>query len=115
MIINLPVRLFKSGEEHYPIKFYFENGVEYEMAIFNVALIDRPKGIASITTNILEYSVLNPEQVIGYLGHVNYSRISAPVYYKIDVGSLENLRIKIAGIANQSVAISLDIRKVNGP
>lgn len=113
-IIPLPLRTFKNGEEHFPINYYFEEDCEYEIAILDITHLKRVNRIIRISTNILEYDIFNPEQIIYTLGPITSARVSSLNYYKIRVSSLHNFRLKFSNIPQQPFAITLGIRKSNG-
>ena len=114
IVIPLPERTFQNGEEHFPIDHFFEDGCEYEMAVLGIAYPKRLTNIVSLSTNIIEYDVFNPKQIIYTLSPPTQGRISFPIYYKISVSSLQNFRIKIFSSSQQPFIITVGIRKANG-
>ena len=110
MEIPLPIREFKSGEEHFPINFYFDDNFTYEVAVAEVCHKRTSSSVHTITTNILEYDIFNPDQILLRFGPI--SRITTPIFYKVGVASLKNLRIRLDHPTE--TAITLIFRRING-
>ena len=114
MKIVLPPRQFEKEEEHYHINYYFKDNESYEIAITSINCLIRPTNLVTVSSNILDYNVLNPNQIIGCFGPYRAYQISDPIFYKINVPSLKNLIIKLSGFQPQNTIITLEIRKING-
>lgn len=113
MIVPLPVRDYKNGEEIFPIDHYFNDNNQYEVAIASFAAARNTKlRVASIKTNILEYDKFNPEQILLTFGAT--TQITTPVFYKVGVASLKNLRIRLVDFPPSPLAITLIFRIING-
>lgn len=112
MMLPLPIRQFENEEEHFPIDFYFDDCADYEVAVVQVNMLKRPNKILTIYTNILDVDVFNKDQILCRVSPFTGIQVTDSMYYKIDVGSLQNFRIKIPGIVQQQVAITLHFRKI---
>jgi len=115
-IVTLPIRNWVNGEEHFQISYFFDDSKSYEIAVSDLTYGRKfnDTNIVEISTNILEYNVLNPKNIIHRFSYNKKYQISPMVYYKIDAGSLENLRLKLTNFRSQPLAINLSIREING-
>ena len=117
-IIHLEPTKFPNEEEHFPIDRYFYHldvNKEYEMAIIGLNYATTGKSdFYTISTNIIDYNVFNPDKILLRFCDLTKDQISQPIFYKIDVTLLTNFRIKVNGFENRQLALSLIIREVNG-
>ena len=114
-MIHLEPRRFPNGEEHYPIDYYFDSNKEYEIAIVAINYAIPGENIFyTIQTNIIDYTIFNPEKIIFKFCEITNYQITHPIYYKIDVSSLKNFRIKVNGFEDRELSLSLAIREING-
>ena len=117
-IIHLKPTEFPNEEEHFPIDQYFyhlDASKEYEMAIIDLHYATPgTTDFYVISSNIIDYNVFNPDKILLRFCELTKDHISPPVFYKIDVTLLKNLRIKVNGFKNRQLALSLAIREING-
>ena len=68
----------------------------------------------NVTTNIIEYSVFNPDNIFLRFCELTTYQITNPIYYKIDVSSMKNFRLIVNGFKDRKIAFSIAIREING-
>ena len=114
-IIHLPPKKFKNEEEHFPIDHYFDCTKNYEMAIVGLDYATPGEDIFyTVSTNIICYSIFNPEKILLRFCELTYYQITNPIYYKIDVSSMKNFRLKVNGFEDRKISFSIAIREING-
>lgn len=113
IVIPLPIKKFENGEEVFQIRHYFDPEYKYEVAVGTIDYLKRPSKIFSIKTNILEYTPFNPDQILVQLSP-RHDQITEPIYHKIGVASLKDLRLVLTDFETQAVSITLFIRRIYG-